>query len=117
MICLFALLDRPESTHSLNAMEQKLALARTSRGTSGDVGKMINMSMCISLCSAPRPLKQITGHVLAGCQDWRVSSVYLPLTGGQYFSGVCVWGALFRTLLCCWIHWSLPANNNCYHGL
>ncbi|KAG1745280.1 major facilitator superfamily domain-containing protein [Suillus lakei] len=63
MICLFALLDRPESTHSLDAVERKLALARTSRGTSGDVGKMINKSMCISLCSAPRPLKQITGHV------------------------------------------------------
>ncbi|KAG0704953.1 hypothetical protein DFH29DRAFT_325362 [Suillus ampliporus] len=72
MVCLFVLLDRPESTHSLNAMERKLALARTSRGTSGDVGKVINKR-----------------HVLAAFLDWRVY-----VSGVLHFGLFCASGSI-----------------------
>lgn len=121
IVCLFALLDRPESTHSLNAMERKLAMARMNRGTSGDVGKVINKSTYSDLYSIFRTLKQITGHVLAAILDWRVCDLYFfPLTDpsvSNYLSGVCIWRALFRTVLCYWFDWSLPANDYRYHGL
>ncbi|OAX33183.1 MFS general substrate transporter [Rhizopogon vinicolor AM-OR11-026] len=70
--CLFALLDRPESTHSLNAMERKLAIARMNRGTSGDVGKVINKR-----------------HVLAAFLDWRVYAF-----GVMYFGLFCATGSI-----------------------
>ncbi|KAG1736127.1 major facilitator superfamily domain-containing protein [Suillus paluster] len=80
MVCMFALLDRPESTHSLNAIERKLALVRTSRGTSGDVGKVINRR-----------------HVLAAILDWRVSGVIFLLCtmfGVLYFGLFCASGSI-----------------------
>jgi hypothetical protein len=73
---MFALLDRPESTHFLNETERKLAMARMNRGTSGDVGQVINKSTC-ALHPVFCALKQITGHVLAALLDWRVRDLYL----------------------------------------
>ncbi|KAJ8595815.1 MFS general substrate transporter [Rhizopogon salebrosus TDB-379] len=72
IVCLFTLLDRPESTHSLTAMERKLVMARMNRGTSGDVGKVINKR-----------------HVLAAFLDWRVYAF-----GVLYFGLFCATGSI-----------------------
>ncbi|KIK70277.1 hypothetical protein GYMLUDRAFT_213497 [Collybiopsis luxurians FD-317 M1] len=55
VITFFFLPDRPESTHFLNERERELALRRMNRGTSGDVGAVLNKS-----------------HITMAFQDWRV---------------------------------------------
>ncbi|KAH7907417.1 major facilitator superfamily domain-containing protein [Hygrophoropsis aurantiaca] len=54
-MCIFILPDRPESTSFLTAAERKLAMERMNRGTSGDVGRIVNRK-----------------HVAAAFLDWRV---------------------------------------------
>ncbi|KAG9313589.1 major facilitator superfamily domain-containing protein [Chiua virens] len=55
VLCLFILPGRPESTSFLTHAERNLAIERMNRGTSGDVGAVVNRS-----------------HVIAAFWDWRV---------------------------------------------
>ncbi|KAH7928055.1 MFS general substrate transporter [Leucogyrophana mollusca] len=55
MMCILILPDRPESTTFLTPAERKLAMERMNRGTSGDVGRVINRK-----------------HVVAAFLDWRI---------------------------------------------
>ncbi|KAF8551805.1 MFS general substrate transporter [Imleria badia] len=60
VLCLFLLPGRPESTDFLTHAERKLAVERMNRGTSGDIGAIVNQR-----------------HVIAAFLDWRI-----------YFAGV-----------------------------
>ncbi|KAF9077413.1 major facilitator superfamily domain-containing protein [Rhodocollybia butyracea] len=51
----FFLPDRPESTRYLNEREREIALARMNRGTSGDVGAVVNKA-----------------HIWMAFRDWRI---------------------------------------------
>ena len=44
VLCLFLLPGRPESTDFLTHAERKLAVERMNRGTSGDIGAIVNKS-------------------------------------------------------------------------
>lgn len=44
VLCLFFLPGRPESTDFLTHAERKLAIQRMNRGTSGDIGAIVNKS-------------------------------------------------------------------------
>jgi hypothetical protein len=66
-------------------MERNLVMARMNRGTSGDVGKVINKSTYAELHPVFGTLKQITGHVLAAFLDWRVRDMNLLQFSGEPF--------------------------------
>ncbi|KAJ3885884.1 MFS general substrate transporter [Lentinula edodes] len=67
IITFFFLPDRPESTHYLDEREREIAIARMNRGTSGDVGAVVNKS-----------------HISMAFRDWRI------YTGGViYFALNC----------------------------
>lgn len=70
--CLFLLPGRPESTHFLTPAERKLALDRINRGTSSDIGAVVNYD-----------------HVVAAFLDWRVY-----VAGVIYFGLNCALGSL-----------------------
>ncbi|KAF8426850.1 MFS general substrate transporter [Boletus edulis BED1] len=55
MLCLFILPGRPESANFLTHAERKLAMERMNRGTSGDIGAVVNQR-----------------HVVAALLDWRI---------------------------------------------
>ena len=72
VLCLFLLPGRPESTDFLTHAERKLAIERMNRGTSGDIGAIVNKST--PLASVPGTFNQliyISGHVIAAFLDWR----------------------------------------------
>lgn len=51
--CLFLLPGRPESTDFLTHAERKLAVERMNRGTSGDIGAVVNQSTFLTLFPVP----------------------------------------------------------------
>ncbi|KAF8439044.1 major facilitator superfamily domain-containing protein [Boletus edulis BED1] len=55
VLCLFILPGRPESADFLTHAERKLAIERMNRGTSGDIGAVVNQR-----------------HVVAALLDWRI---------------------------------------------
>ncbi|KAG1776807.1 major facilitator superfamily domain-containing protein [Suillus placidus] len=65
VLTFFALPDRPESTRYLNAREREIAIERMNRGTSADVGAMINKE-----------------HIMIALFDWRI------YTGGMIYFGM-----------------------------
>ncbi|KAG9313591.1 major facilitator superfamily domain-containing protein [Chiua virens] len=65
VLSLFILPGRPESTKFLTHAERKLAIERMNRGTSGDIGAVVNQ-----------------GHVVAAFVDWRVYA------GGAIYFGL-----------------------------
>lgn len=78
-------------------------MARMNRGTSGDVGKVINKSTYAELHPVLGTLKQITGHVLAAFLDWRVRDMnLLQLSGEPFFFSfqVYAFGVLYFGLFC-----------------
>ncbi|KAG9313588.1 major facilitator superfamily domain-containing protein [Chiua virens] len=72
VLCLFTLPGRPESTSFLTHAERKLAIERMNRGTSGDMGTVVNRR-----------------HVIAAFLDWRVYTA-----GIIYFGLNCALGSL-----------------------
>ncbi|KAF8137298.1 major facilitator superfamily domain-containing protein [Boletus edulis] len=74
MLCLFILPGRPESTNFLTNAERKLAMERMNRGTSGDIGAVVNQSTLLdSFLGAFDQLIWIVEHVIAAFLDWRAS--------------------------------------------
>jgi len=65
VVTYFVLPNRPESTRYLNTRERKIALERMNRGTSSDVGAVINKR-----------------HIARALLDWRI------YTGGMIYFGV-----------------------------
>ncbi|KAJ8585669.1 MFS general substrate transporter [Rhizopogon salebrosus TDB-379] len=65
ILTCFALPNRPESTRYLNEREREIALERMNRGTSADVGAVINKE-----------------HIFRALRDWRI------YTGGVIYFGV-----------------------------
>ena len=53
VLCLFLLPGRPESTNFLTHAERKLAIERMNRGTSGDVGAIVNRSTFLRPLQGP----------------------------------------------------------------
>jgi hypothetical protein len=72
VLCLFLLPGRPESTDFLTHAERKLAIERMNRGTSGDIGAIVNKR-----------------HVIAAFLDWRIY-----VAGVMYFGLNCALGSL-----------------------
>ncbi|KIJ61841.1 hypothetical protein HYDPIDRAFT_158773 [Hydnomerulius pinastri MD-312] len=72
VLCMILLPDRPESTEFLTPAERKLAMERMNRGTSGDVGAVVNHK-----------------HVIAAFLDWRIYAA-----GIMYFGHNCALGSL-----------------------
>lgn len=72
--CLFLLPGRPESTHFLTPAERKLALDRINRGTSSDIGAVVNYGMSVYSAHVIPLLKAWVDHVVAAFLDWRVCS-------------------------------------------
>jgi hypothetical protein len=71
LIAIAFLPDRPEMTRFLTEEERKIALARSNRDTSGDMGYHINKSK--SSASSPGVLANIfPGHIVDAFKDWRV---------------------------------------------
>ncbi|KAG2154195.1 major facilitator superfamily domain-containing protein [Suillus bovinus] len=65
VLTFFALPDRPESTRYLNAREKELVMERMNRGTSADIGAVVNKE-----------------HIIIALLDWRI------YTGGMIYFGV-----------------------------
>ncbi|KAG0693059.1 major facilitator superfamily domain-containing protein [Suillus ampliporus] len=65
LLTFFLLPDRPESTRYLNAREREIAMERMNRGTSADVGAVVNKE-----------------HIITALLDWRI------YTGGMIYFGV-----------------------------
>lgn len=70
---MFFLPGRPESTDFLTHAEQKLAIERMNRGTTGDIGAVVNQSTYLGPSRHFKQLIWISGHVIAAFLDWRAS--------------------------------------------
>lgn len=86
VLTFFALPDRPESTRYLNAREREIAMERMNRGTSADVGAVVNKGELFFPILAPHSEGSSTcptlEHIIIALRDWRI------YTGGMIYFGV-----------------------------